>query len=422
MQCINWTILTSYLDKLCGERVMISVCWCLCAFLFLLSNCNMIRIDNEFLHVSDKMYQSGTTEQEMSVFDLPPFVIPREDMKLKDVVRESVLPFLPAKSLGKFKSVSKEWNQWIKSPLLAFQQSNHFKELSGFFAQNELRNPTFISLNPSAYGVPSPNLTFLPERVDILSSCSGLLLCYGRDHDDLYYICNPANKEFTVLRKPNLYHGYGSGAVLSFEPSARNIDSSYQVIFAVPLPGELRFELYNSGTKLWTASGVNLVETEDLSFKHDGFYMKGIAYWLTNTGSVVALNVEKELYEVIPLPCTSDGVLTQIHGEICFITMSHFSENKYHISIYGGMDMSLKSSFEVSIGESSESLARFNVLPCFDGKKVMILFEDRIYSYSINDQILEEKVSGIGSVRAHKHLAYVNSLVQLPGRGARLRN
>lgn len=396
---------------MCGDSFQ-----CVCVrmrFLFPLSNCNMVRIDNGFLHVSDEMYQSGTTEQEMSEFGLPPFVIPRKVMKLKDVVRESVLPYIPAKSLGKFKSVSKEWNRWIKSPLLAYHQSKHFKEVSGFFFQKEYTDPSFISLNPLAYGVPTPNLEFLPEKVDILGSCNGLLLCYGRDVDELYYVCNPANKEFTPLPKPSLYHGYGSGVVLAFEP---NIDSEYQVICAVPLPGELRFEIYNSTTKLWTASEVNTIEMEDLSFKHSGFYMKGIAYWQTDAGSVVALNVETGLYEMIPLPCTSDGVLTQIDGEICFITMSYCFENIYHITIYGGMGMSLKHSFEVSIGESSEVEARFRVLPGFDGEKVMILFEDRIYSFSINNQILEEKVSGVSFVRPHKFLAYVNSLVQLPRR------
>lgn len=118
-----------------------------------------------------------------------------EDMKIKDVAKKHVLPFLPAKSLMKFRAVSKEWNHWIVSPLLTFQQSCSFHKLSGFFYQTVdmdfQSNPNFLSLDHSANGVPSPSLGFLPERVKVLSSSSGLLLCQGWEN---YYVCNPVNK------------------------------------------------------------------------------------------------------------------------------------------------------------------------------------------------------------------------------------
>lgn len=350
--------------------------------------------------------------------DSPPSVLKKEDMMLKNVVRETLLPFLPAKVLAKFSSVSKEWNQWMKSPLLAYQQSICFKELSGFFCQNEFEDhPTFVTLKASAYGVPRPSLEFLPERVDILSSCSGLLVCHGRDADELYYICNPANKQWTPLPKPHLYHGFGSGLILAFEPSARNIEGNYHLICAVPMFGLLYFELYTSSTNSWTILNATLLEMEDLSIKHNGFYMKGVAYWLTNTGKVIAIHVEEEVYEVIPIPhhCSSDGVLTQIRGELCYITMSFKSGNTYSIRINGGVDLSLKHLLKVSLGKPTDGFRRFKALPCFDGEKVMILFGDSIYSFGINDRILTEITHGVGlkSVTADKYLAYVNSLVQL---------
>lgn len=352
--------------------------------------------------------------------DSPPFVLNKQDMKIKDVVKENILPLLPAKALTRFRFVSNEWNEWVKSPLLAYQQSCRFKELSGFFCQNEFEDPTFVSLNASDYGVPSPSLDFLPERVDILSSCSGLLVCHGRDAHELYYICNPANKHWNPLPKPHLYHGSESGVILAFEPSARNIEEYYHLVCAVPMFGLLCFELYTSSTNSWTILNTTLLEMQDLKIKYNGFYMKGVAYWLTNTKKVIAIHVEEEVYEVIPLPfqCRSDGSLTQIRGELCYITMSFVSGNTYSIRINGGMDLSLKHLLKVSLGEPTGGPDRFQLLkalPCFDGEKLMFFYGDGIYSFDINDRIPNLITRGVAfkSVSAYKHLAYVNSLVQL---------
>lgn len=360
---------------------------------------------------------SGVDYSKLELDDLPSFLMKREYMKLKDVVKDNLLHFLPAKSLVRFMSVSKEWHQWISCPLLAFQQSNHFKKLSGFFTQAESKDHTFLSLNAAAYGVASPDLRFLPERVNILSSSSGLLACHGCMNDDAYYICNPTNKEWARIPEPLLYHGLGASTILAFEPSARNIEQRYQLISAVPSPdGEVFFELYSSSSRSWTILKTTLVGMEDLSIKGNGLFMKGVAYWLTNYRMVIAYDVERELHEVIPISSeqSSDGILTQIGGELCYITMSHLSGNKYHIIIHGGMDLSVKRRLEISIGASTDGASRFRVLPCFDGETVMILFENCIYSYSISDGIIEEKTRvGIYSASADNFLPYVNSLVHV---------
>lgn len=346
-------------------------------------------------------------------------VLKKQDMKIKDIVKENILPLLPAKALTRFCYVSSEWNEWLKSPFLAYQQSCRFKELSGFFCQNDFEDPTFVSLNASAYGVPSPSLDFLPESVDILSSCSGLLVCHGRGAHELYYICNPANKHWNPLPKPHLYHGFGSGVILNFEPSARNIEENYHLVCAVPMFGLLCFELYTSSTNSWTILNTTLLEMQDLEINCNGFFMKGVAYWLTNTRKVIALDVEEEVYEVIPIPiqCSSDGFLTQIRGELCYITMSCVSAYTYSIRINGGMDLSLKHLYKVSLAEptSGGRFRPFKALPCFDGEKLMFFYGDEIYSFGINDRILSVVTRGVASksVSADRRLAYVNSLVQL---------
>ncbi|MCE2055373.1 hypothetical protein HAX54_042491 [Datura stramonium] len=126
---------------------------------------------------------SGIHKEWNGVSELPADYIRREDMEIKDVAKKHIVPFLPAKSLMKFRAVSKEWNDWIVSPLLSYQQCTSFQKLSGYFYQSVdvdfQSDPNFLSLDRSAIGVPSPSLDFLPEKVKVLSSSSGLLLCEG---------------------------------------------------------------------------------------------------------------------------------------------------------------------------------------------------------------------------------------------------
>ncbi|THG02447.1 hypothetical protein TEA_022417 [Camellia sinensis var. sinensis] len=82
------------------------------------------------------------------------------------------------------------------SPFLAHAQSYSFQKVSGFFCQPGDCTPTFITLDQHAYGIPSTSLEFLPEPTVIRSSCNGLLLCQGHDGENVYYICNPVNKEW----------------------------------------------------------------------------------------------------------------------------------------------------------------------------------------------------------------------------------
>ncbi|KAK4708611.1 hypothetical protein R3W88_029536 [Solanum pinnatisectum] len=111
---------------------------------------------------------------------LPADYIRREDMEINDVAMKHALPFLPGKSLMKFWAMSNELNHWIVSLLVVYQQSISLQKLSGYFYQivdvDFRSDPNFLSLDHSANGVPHPSLGFLPERIKVLCSRSGLLL------------------------------------------------------------------------------------------------------------------------------------------------------------------------------------------------------------------------------------------------------
>ncbi|CAM8997100.1 unnamed protein product [Rhodiola kirilowii] len=67
-------------------------------------------------------------------------------MELKDIIRESALPFLPAKSLFKCTSVCRDWKLQISTPFFAHNQSYSFRGFSGLFCQTLDGPPTFIPL------------------------------------------------------------------------------------------------------------------------------------------------------------------------------------------------------------------------------------------------------------------------------------
>jgi hypothetical protein len=162
-------------------------------------------------------------------------------MDLKDIIREHTLPFLPAKSLFRFKTVCRDWKLQISTPFFAHNQSNCFHDVSGLFCQSRSNPPSFISLDPNSYGVPDPSLQFLPEPVDIKTSSNGLLCCQGHTGDKAYYICNPVTKQWKKLPKPNAYHGSDPSLVLMFEPSLLNFVAEYKLICAFPLVPQSSF-------------------------------------------------------------------------------------------------------------------------------------------------------------------------------------
>ncbi|KAL2240122.1 F-box protein At5g07610-like [Sesamum indicum] len=337
-------------------------------------------------------------------------------MEIKNVVSHIVLPFLPAKTLVRFRSVSKDWDLRIRSPFLAHQQSYFFNDLSGFFCQHYNRNPTFLTLDDHAYGVPTPALTFLPEPVDIISSCSGLLLCQERARKNSYYICNPATEEWRELPQPELYHGIEAATILAFEPSPLNMSADYHLISAVPMLDQpvILFELYTSETRSWRVLATIFVESGDLSFTGSRFYMNGIAYWGTTAGKVLAFGLKNEVYEVISLPpdAPTGGILSQIQGELCYISASIFSGN-CSIKIYAGMDLRLIHVTDVTLEQVPDRFPWYRVLPCLEGSVVMILVEGLVCSYRLSDG----KIEVVGMVGegggGDNYLPYVNSLVRV---------
>ncbi|KAI7728774.1 hypothetical protein M8C21_028703 [Ambrosia artemisiifolia] len=354
-------------------------------------------------------------------FDFPAQIELKNDIKA--VAKNHIIRYLPAKSLFKCRQVSKEWNKWISSPFFAHTQSQYFRKTSGFFQNSRVTAVRFISLDDSAYGVPYPSLGFLPKRVSVKSSCNGLVLCQALDDEEMFYVCNPANMQFTTLRASNSFHGVDPKFVLAFEPSSLDFEPHYRVICLFSIPYEevpiVYFDIYDSETTFWTESGMICPDFSASDVTSDAIYVNGVAYWETRGGGLLAYDVKNEIYSVQKVPFDESGALTNINGEVCYVRGRYNHALKScMLDVYGDGVMSLKNTISIPVddiedGEFVDCAVLANA--CDDVVAVVVKvsqLQKRVYTYHVKDK----KVQGpVVFSHCEKLIPYVNSLVSMFG-------
>ncbi|KAL1815479.1 hypothetical protein ACET3Z_018053 [Daucus carota] len=363
-----------------------------------------------------------------------PNITVRKDMEIKDVAKDYILPFLPAKSLVRFRAVSKDWDSWISHPFLAHMQTLCFQDMSGFFCQDGF-NQFFVSLDHDAYGIPESSLSFLPWTVKIKSSCNGLLLCQGvgdTDSVNEYYVCNPATRAFHVVPRSTYYHGPEPNLILAFEPSLLNIGEDFKVICAFDIyngPPMLCFDIYSSETRSWTCCNAVCSELGAPYLKDNGIYKNGVAYWATSTGEFLAFDTVNDICGVQPI-CSDVkdgwGILTLIDEELSYVQsyiepsylqtsmrIGNFCDgsetgmfggvtdtnifcdeiedvkNKCIIEIFGGVNMCLKRRDVVGLDMNICNAWSFKVLFAVKRNHFIFNIDDILYSCDVKEEKFE---------------------------------
>lgn len=336
-----------------------------------------------------------------------------ENTGIGDVVREQALAFLPAKSLCRFKTVSKEWDQWINNPFFVHIQTTQFKSVSGLFCQLPGESPSFISLDTTAFGVPNAGLSFLPEPVDIRTTCNGLICCQGRGENQAYYVCNPVNKGWWMLPKPKLYHGRQTAIALAFEPAIFNFNANYELICVIKMPDTcvLYFEIYSSRTDSWRISETVCFELDALALNGDGFYMKGYAYWETQCDAILAFDVKYESYGMLSLPPGSgpNGALTEMRGNLYYLMPR--KQDACSIEVYGDINMSLKHVIPLDPKDMGNMDGLCRALSFVNDDTFILELERKIIAYNATSHKVECLRNASDYNGFAKYLPYVNSLV-----------
>ncbi|KAF7152191.1 hypothetical protein RHSIM_Rhsim01G0017700 [Rhododendron simsii] len=210
-----------------------------------------------------------------------------------------ILLFLPAKSLIRFKSVSKQWFALISDTQFAAEHHcrNPRPSISGFFLGWKYAHQSCkcVSLQGDPTG---PSLSYLHRigsvhRTKIVHSCNGLLLCeYSQVlcnvYIDRYLVCNPTTQTYTVIPEPgpNVFSS-GCIALLAFDPSK---SPRYKVVFLGLYPyvenPYVQIDIYCSESASWKQ-----IRAPCRSLIHPVF-CSGVIYWLGYENVVSGFDVD----------------------------------------------------------------------------------------------------------------------------------
>ncbi|KAK1268077.1 F-box protein [Acorus gramineus] len=349
-------------------------------------------------------------------------LIEQQRRPIDDIIRENALQYLPAKSLLRFKSVSKQWRRWISSPFFIHTQSNSFRSLSGLFINNNNNgsSTSFASLDPSSYGVPDASLEFLPDDVHVCASSNGLLLCRGKIrpeiHNPLYYVCNPATRDWSFLPSPDCDHGghADSVPVLSFQPSILGFDADFEVVVAFRIgdfDGIYGFEVFSSRTGRWRPSTAVCDGGRLVPFS--GVISGSVFLWRTSLPSVVACyDADADKCWLSEMPPGFEGSAWQIGevmGRVCCVCIIGWTVTVYAMDGRGGWEV--MRFFDVR-DYGLEGMPRG--LPFNGGDEVLIWIDGWIFACGVVSEGTVRSVSRMESYNADC-VPYVNSLVPVKG-------
>ncbi|XP_047315405.1 putative F-box protein At1g47730 [Impatiens glandulifera] len=234
---------------------------------------------------------------------------------------------LSAKDISISKCVCKKWNGVMSHNLFICRYVQKPVSISGLYFQQHEELPDFREL-PVIYiplEIENPQmeetvLDFLPEKVSLMSSSNGLLCCRsfvstfirnvpnGRFEgihcpvkNPKIYICNPVNKEFTVVNPTEAGTGINIG--LNFDPinggfQLVTVNCNQQMTFP---PWKFSASVFSSKTWSWKVLGA-VFDWNSRIHRNKTVCVKGVFYWLTTNHHVITFDMEKEVFGVVKLP------------------------------------------------------------------------------------------------------------------------
>ncbi|KAG0520277.1 hypothetical protein BDA96_08G060300 [Sorghum bicolor] len=243
---------------------------------------------------------------------------------LPDELIVEILARLPAKSLCRFKCVSRAWRALISDPA---NRRRFAHTLSGlFFPRPYGSRPAwdFIGLSMSSVSPPPPGvdtaLSFLPPtcgEMELLDSCNGLLLlCCTGIHESpspspFYVVCNPATGEWVTLPQPSHVPGLvgystsegptmdTSTAALGFDPSISTHFHVFQLVQVLDGPdfSVQAVEIYSSRTGRWVLSEIKCSDRDYIKYTGYMTYFKGFLHFCIGNG-VASVDTEGQTLRI----------------------------------------------------------------------------------------------------------------------------
>ncbi|KAK1612652.1 hypothetical protein QYE76_036325 [Lolium multiflorum] len=185
--------------------------------------------------------------------------------RLTDDLLAEILSRMSAKSLCRFKCVSKRWLSLIDHP---DHRTNLPQTMVGFFYRCTSKDRTRFQFTSVMRGSCRPpintSLTFLPNhrRVILLDASNGLLLCLwftsSQGTESRYVVCNPATAKWVALPDPD--HACDQDTVhLGFDPAV----SSHFYVFALLEKDYGEWNPYLCGVEVYSSQTGRWLHKED---------------------------------------------------------------------------------------------------------------------------------------------------------------
>ncbi|CAN6199466.1 unnamed protein product [Urochloa humidicola] len=272
---------------------------------------------------------------------------------LPDDLVVKILARLPAKSLCRFKCVSRCWRNLISDPA---HRGRLAQTLSGFFFNASGRGWRFTGLPSSVTPLGGDEgsqlvdsaLSFLPttyKKIEIMDSCNGLLLLFCSDEcispSPFYVVCNPATREWVALPQPKYTDHCRQDiqvwyAAVGFDP----VISSHFHVFQVVEDDIIRcfvkaVEVYSSETGIW-----DIMECRHhcLDFFGRMTYFNGLLHLPLEYEAVVSVDTKGKAWRLTQLhprkrDCHSRGRGYVGHSQGCLLYVNNDPDD-HILSVY----------------------------------------------------------------------------------------
>ncbi|KAK3012341.1 hypothetical protein RJ639_011642 [Escallonia herrerae] len=335
----------------------------------------------------------------------------------KDLYME-ILQRLDAKSLTRFKLVSKQWYKFLSDPSFATVYFVKRPSITGFFYQTSGKYEEKIQYVPiertqEPVSDPTQCLGFLDEAAILRNSCNGLL--HWASSRYMHFVSNPLTNKFIAFRFP--YDDVTFFACgIAFDPT---VSDELQVILIVGHPGlgVLRLCSFASETQNWCVEKETLVSANHKQphCPYRGVFFNGVLYWELMDNVLLACDASDHSTSIVKLPAVDSlsgakpGCLGCSNGRLQYCRVLKDMFLRVWVARQCGMTNSTSWVFEYKVKVCELMPEKPAMMPPLDEVQplgfldgcdgILVAVRDAINAYSVKDGAVKKSLRAVNAFR-----------------------